>query len=203
MLGPEGVTRELVRRLRSAMPDRLVQLRTRYETTAAKLPDVELIEPDEVDILSLEKFPAIFVVPIDTTGRLDNRQTESTGAYDEYSFTYNMRIFVYARGVDYKSTSLLVKRYTLAARECLLAGKQLLDGVENLTVEPKTLRESYSQISQLGDSSKFIGGSFIDAQIVSEERIESTLQAHTIEIVPDVHVVTDSGKGLPEWNIDV
>lgn len=203
MLGSEGVTRELVRRLRTAMPARLVELRERYETDSRGLPDLALIEADEIDIKSLEKFPAIFVVPVDTSGRLDNRQTETTGSYDEYSFTYNMQLFVYARGDDYKSTSLRVKRYTLAARECLLAGKQLLSGAENLAIEPKTLRESYSQISKLGGASKFIGGAFIDVQVVSEERINSTLEAYVVELVPDVKVVTDTKSALPLWNAEV
>lgn len=203
MLGPEEVTRTVVRRLRTAMPDRLTMLRARYETTLAKLPDVALIEPDELDVLAINEFPAIFAVPLDTSGRLDNRQTEATGDYDEYSFTYNVRVFVYARGGDYKSTSLMTKRYTLAVRECLLAGKQLTTGDENLTIEPKTLRESYSQVSQLPDSQKYISGSYLDVQVVSEERIYSTLEPVEAEIVSDVHVVAGVNKALPDWNADV
>jgi hypothetical protein len=203
MLGPEEVTRTLVRRLRTAMPDRLTMLRARYDTTLAKLPDVAKIEPDELDVMTLEDFPAIFAVPLDTSGRLDNRQTETTGDYDEYSFTYNMRIFVYARSGDYKTTSLLTKRYTLAVRECLLAGKQLTEGDENLTIEPKTLRESYSQVSQLPDSKKYLSGAYLDVQIVSEERIYSTIEPVEAEIISDVHVVAGVNKALPDWNLDV
>jgi hypothetical protein len=203
MLGSEGVSRALVRRLRDAMPDRLDDLRTRYEATESALPDIALIDADEPAPQSIEKFPAIFVVPVDTTGRQDNRQTATTGSYDEYSFTYNVQIFVYARGDSKKITSLRVKRYVLAVRECLLAGKQLLSGVENLAVEPKTIREAYSQIGQLPEQKLFLGGSYIDVQIVSEERIVSTLAAYEVTIESDVKVVTDTGKGLPEWNIDV
>ncbi|QWY81919.1 hypothetical protein SEA_SICARIUS2_14 [Arthrobacter phage Sicarius2] len=203
MIGSEGVARALVRRLRDTLNPRLTELRIRYETTASALPDVALVDADEPDPISIEKFPAVFVVPVDTTGRQDNRQTAATGSYDEYSFTYNVQIYVYARGETKRSTSLRVKRYTLAVRECLLGGRQLLSGIESLSVEPKTIRESYSQVGQLPEQKDFIGGAYIDVQIVSEERIESTIGAYEVTIAPTVGVTTDTTKGLPAWNLDV
>ncbi|UGL61898.1 hypothetical protein SEA_EASTWEST_14 [Arthrobacter phage EastWest] len=203
MIGSEGVTRAIVRRLRADLPARLAELRTRYQADVDQLPAVKLIEPDEFDVLSVDQYPAIFVVPVDTTGRLDNRQLEATGAFDEYSFTYNMQVYIYARGDDFKSTSLQTKRYTLAVREVLLAHKTLLDGVENLAVEPRSLREAYSKLASVPDSSKFIGGAYIDVQIVSEERVSSLTQTGVEVTIEHDEAVTVKHEELPHWNQDV
>ncbi|ASR84693.1 hypothetical protein FDI26_gp12 [Arthrobacter phage Beans] len=200
MQGSEGVSRAVVRRMRAAMPDKLTELRTRYGATVAKLPDFVSIEADELDIMSLEEFPAMFVVPVNTSGRQDNRQTEATGTYDEYSFTYNLQIYVYARGDDYKSTSLRVKRYTLAAREVLLQQKVLLhEGGDSLTVEPRTISENYSAMGRSPEGNKFIAGAYIDVQIVAEERLQSVLEDVEAEVETDV-VVVPHYAGLPVWN---
>ncbi|ALY09342.1 hypothetical protein FDH48_gp12 [Arthrobacter phage Jawnski] len=182
------------------MPDKLAELRTRYGASVAKLPNFVAIESDELDIMSLEEFPAMFVVPVNTSGRQDNRQTEATGTYDEYSFTYNLQIYVYARGDDYKSTSLRVKRYTLAAREVLLQQKVLLhEGGDSLTVEPRTISENYSAMGRSPEGNKFIAGAYIDVQIVGEERLQSVLEDVEAEVETDV-VVVPHYSGLPVWN---
>ncbi|ALY09666.1 hypothetical protein SEA_JKERNS_13 [Arthrobacter phage JKerns] len=202
MLGSEAVTRALVRQLREMMPARLNMLRARYGATLTQLPDFALIEPDELDIMSLDEYPALFVVPVNTSGRQDNKQTDQSGTFDEYSFVYNVQVYIYARGDDYKSTSLRTKRYMLAARECLLARKSILEGVENLSIEPRTIQESYSAIGKVPDGNKFIGGGYIDVQIVSEERVESPLVDVEVEIEHETHVHMPKTP-LPEWNIDV
>ncbi|ASR78043.1 hypothetical protein SEA_TIMINATOR_13 [Arthrobacter phage Timinator] len=203
MLGSEEVTRALVTQLREMMPARLNELRARYGATATQLPDFALIEADELDVMSIETFPALFVVPVNTSGRQDNRQTDSNGQYDEYSFAYNMQVYVYARGDSYKSTSLRTKRYMLAARECLLARKQILQGEQNLSIEPRTIQESYSAVGKVPNGNQFLSGGYIDVQVISEERIETLLTDVEVEIVVDEPQATTSKSPLPEWNIDV
>lgn len=182
MLGAEGISRALYRRVRDVLPGRLALLRTRYGATLHQLPDVGALEPDEVDVASIEKFPLVFVNLPDTTGKLDARQTDMESGHDEYSYRYNVQLYAYVVGDDYRSTSLQIKRYVLALREAVLVDKAIhpFDADGNYAeIDPATMRESYSQVGN-GGSSKMIAGAFLDFQIVSHERLESVL--------PDIEV---------------
>lgn len=183
MLGAEGISRALFRRVRDAMPARLAMLRQRYGATVHQLPDVATLEPDELDVASIEKFPLVFVYLPDTTGKLDSRQTDMESGYDEYSYRYNVQLYAYVVGDDYRATSLQMKRYVLALRELMLADKQIApedEGGNYAEIDPSTVRESYSQVGQ-GGSKKLIAGAFLEFQIVSHERIESILPSTPID----------------------
>lgn len=192
MFGTEGITRGLFRRLRDDMPDRLALMRERYGASLAALPDPASLHPDEIDVLSIEKFPALMVYLPNTSGRLDNRQTDQDAGFDEYSMRYNAQIYIYVSAADHASTSLLIKRYTLAVRECLLTKKLLIpdtgDG-DTAAIDPRTIREDYSSIS-MSPSKKLIAASFVELQVVAHERLEAPDFDPSVPVLifPDVGV---------------
>lgn len=172
MLGAEGVTRGLHAHLTVSVPARLADLRTRLLATPADLPDLRKIYPDEVDILSIEKFPALVITTPDTDGKLTNRQTDLGATFEEYSYRYNIRLFVYVIAAESMATSRLIKRMTLGVREALLTTKILpVDDHDRAEIDPQTIKESYSEV----ESGKrgFIAASFIEFQVVSHEVLDA------------------------------
>jgi len=170
MLGVEGVTRAVFLNAAEHLGPRLAEFRTRYTTTAAELPDFAEIYPDEINTLSIEKFPALAVVIPATTGKLGNRQTDIDAAYEEYSYRYTVQLYAYAAGASTASTSKAIKRYTLAVREAFLAHKILpTPETDNAVVDPSTLRESYSELDK--KDNKYIAASVVQFEVVTHERL--------------------------------
>lgn len=168
MLGPEGVTRGVYLHAEANLPGRIGQLRERYEATAADLPDLERIYPNEVQTLSIERFPALAIVVANTTGQLGNRSTDIDASGEEYSYRYNVQLYSYAVADDEAATSLAILRYTLAVREAFLTDKILPVGQpHHAVIDPKTLIESYSELDRR--DSKFIAASMVQFEVVTHE----------------------------------
>lgn len=168
MLGSEGVTRGVYMHALTTLPGRLQQLRERYEVSAAKLPDFTEIFPDEVQQASIEKFPILAVVVTSTTGQLGNRATDVDAQGEEYSYRYNVQLYTYVLEDDESTTSLNLKRYTLAVREAFLADKILpVEQPHHASVDPRTLIESYSELDKRGN--RYIAASFVQFEVVTHE----------------------------------
>lgn len=168
MLGPEGVTRGVYMHALASLPGRLTQLRERYDTTAATLPDFAKIYPDEINTLSIERFPALAIVIPNTTGQLGNRATDVDASGEEYSYRYNIQLYSYAVDANEAATSLAIKRYTLAVREAFLADKILpVEDPHHATIDPRTLIESYSELDKRDNM--FIAASMVQFEVVSHE----------------------------------
>lgn len=165
MLGPEGVTRGVYMHALTSLPGRLELLRERYD---AQLLDFAEIYPDEVQAASIEKFPILAVVVTSTTGQLGNRATDVDATGEEYSYRYNVQLYSYVLEDDEATTSLNLKRYTLAVREAFLADKILpVEQPHHATVDPRTLIESYSELDRR--DSKFLAASFVQFEVVTHE----------------------------------
>lgn len=170
MLGPEGVTRGVTEQAKLTLPGKLSEFRTRYETTAATLPDFQTVYSDGVNALSIEKFPSLVVVIPSTTGKIDNRQTDIDSTFEEYSYRYTVRLFAYVLGDSEGATSLAVKRYTLAVREAFLAAKILpVDGDDYAVIDPQTVVESYSELAP--KDNRYIAASYVQFEVVTTERL--------------------------------
>ena len=168
MLGPEGVTRGVYSHAVANLPGRLELLRERYDVTAAALPDFHKLYPDEVQTASIEKFPILAVVVTSTTGQLGNRQTDVDATGEEYSYRYNVQLYSYVLEADEATTSLNLKRYTLAVREAFLADKILpVADPHHATVDPRTLIESYSELDRR--DAMFLAASFVQFEVVTHE----------------------------------
>jgi hypothetical protein len=172
MLGPEGVTRGVTQQAKATLPARLAEFRTRYATTAESLPDFREVYPDEINALSIEKYPALAVVIPSTvsTRSTQARQTDVGDSYEEYSYRYNVQLYSYAAGSTTAETSLAIKRYTLAVREAFLADKILpTPGMDDAQVDPATVTESYSELDKRDN--KFIAASVVQFEVVTHERL--------------------------------
>ena len=193
MLGPEGVTRAVYTHAETALPARLATLRTRYGASVDELPDMARIYPSEVQTLSIERFPALAVVVVDTTGQLGNRQTDVDATGEEYSYRYKVQLYSYAVDDDEATTSLNLLRYTLAVREAFLADKILpVDAPHNAVIDVRSLIESYSELDKR--DSKYIAASLVQFEVVTHEWLAApagyadpaTIELST-EAVPSQH----------------
>jgi hypothetical protein len=168
MLGPEGVTRAVSEHAKTILPGRLAEFRARY--TDPGLRDFAAVYSDEVNALSIEKFPALAVVIPRTTGKIGNRQTDIDATFEEYSYRYETRLYAYAVGDSAGATSLAIKRYTLAVREAFLAGKILpTPDTDEAVIDPVSLVESYSELDKT--ESQFIAASYVQFDVVTTERL--------------------------------
>lgn len=204
MIGPEGVTRSVVTRLQQRMGPKMAELRAKYSATVGELPDVQFISPDEFDPLSIEKFPAIMVFANRTTGRIDSRQTDVDIAYDEYSFAYEIKAYMYARGDTEGLTSRLTARLALGVREVLLEAKMFpVEDYDDGTLEldPTTLAENFTGAGRSMPSEKFIGSSELTVNIRSTERLNSVLEDTPVRVEPAVHVTGDARANIEWWKM--
>jgi hypothetical protein len=197
MLGPEGVTRGVYLHAEAALPGRLAMLRERYDVDAVQLPDFAAINPDEVQTASIERFPFLAVVVTNTTGQLGNRATDVDASGEEYSYRYNVQLYVYVLEDNEATTSMNLKRYTLAVREAFLADKILpVDDPHHAVIDPRTLIESYSELDRR--DAMFLAASFVQFEVVTHEWLGapgSFGEPATIEIgaeaVPSQHPYFD------------
>ena len=172
MLGPEGVTRAVYTNATEQLPARVAELRARYGASVAELPDFVKVYPDEINALSIERFPALAVVIPATVSTRSNsaRQTDIDAAYEEYSYRYNVQLYAYAMDSTTAATSRAIKRYTLAVREAFLASKVLpTPDTDRAEVDPGTIVESYSELDKRDN--KFIAASVVQFEVVTHERL--------------------------------
>ncbi|QGZ17115.1 hypothetical protein HYQ19_gp016 [Arthrobacter phage DrYang] len=171
MLGAEGVSRALVYRLQERMPEKLAELRNRLGVDGHELPDLTAIYPHEISIRAINAFPCASVVAYQTTGRVGNRQFESDSGYDEYSYRYKMRVFLWGMSNDHVATDLLRKRLALAAREVLLNDKIFHNQQDQYAeIDPQTLLESYSDVGSLAEN-QYLGGVYLELEVATQETL--------------------------------
>lgn len=172
MLGSEGVARAIVARLDERLPSKVEELRARLGVGDYDLPAVQENYPTEIDLYAIGEFPVTATTQVDTTGRLGNRQTELGGEFNEYSYRYRMRVYVWGAHDGTVKTDLLRKRLALAVRETLLERRILWDeGGNYVEVDPDTVRESYSDVGAL-ETGAIIAGAYIEMECPSYERLD-------------------------------
>lgn len=187
MLGPEGVSRAVVNRFAAALPAKIARSRTRHGASEAELPDIQKIYPVEQDLASIEEFPCIFIVEVDTDGKISNEQLDIDAFYDSYKFRYKMRAFVWVIGEDANYVAVAIQRYILALREIMLGNKILHQGDGNYAeLDPNTIRESIGDLLQ--DESTRLGMAYLEFDVVTQEAVSSYL--------------SDVDIGTPDFKID-
>jgi len=178
MLGAEGVSAAIVKKLETSLPAKITEMRARYGVPAAVLPMPASLYSTEMDVLSIDKYPALIVTTVDTTGKIGNRQFAGTDEVDVYQYKYRMRVFIYVTGKDHGDTDLLRKRYALAAREVLLTNLILVNaGGQYAILEPNTVKESYSDVAT-NQAQLLFAGVYVEFEVTTAE----TLAAYPIPI---------------------
>lgn len=172
MLGPEGIARGVVAGLYARMPYTMQAMRERLGLSLYELPDMTAIYPTEIVIAAVNNFPVASVVEFDTSGRLGNRVMDGDGVFDEYSYKYRMRVFLWCMSDDHVATDLQRKRLALAAREALLLDKIVCPetAAGSAQLDPQTLKESFSDIGER-DANQLIGGVYLEFEVTSQERL--------------------------------
>lgn len=173
MLGVEGVTRLLLGRLYERLPAEVAVVREDAGATLADLPDVEAMRPYVPDVATIEQWPSVYVTFVETnpavgsSGRLERSSPEA----DHYQYRYRNRAYVFARGETQAQTDLRLKRYLLALRQALIRHKQLTefetDG-PHARIE-STLRETMSDVGLDPTSNRYIGGAYIEVDVITTE----------------------------------
>lgn len=145
MYGHEGASRDLTRRMKSRLPARLASIRIEKTATVEQLPNPGLVRPHFVPDLDLTDYPAICITELDTpSGLTGSRGITSDMQYDQYTYRYPFRIWVYIMGKTYGDTELLLKRYLTAVRESLLEDRVLADTDEaSVIIDASTIVEAF------------------------------------------------------------
>lgn len=178
MLGPEGITRLLVGRLHERLPLELAAVRESVGATESDLPDFQALQPYVPDIATIEDWPAVFVTYIETNPSVggSSRLLTSGPEADSYQYRYRNRVYVFARGVNAAETDLRIKRYALAVRQSLIRHKSLTSlegqGGSHARIE-SDIREAMSDVGLDPTSKRFIGGGYVQVDVVANETLEA------------------------------
>lgn len=177
MQGPEYTAARAAAWLRTRIPVQLRRLEDRLDLDAGSLADPAQVLDHERGPLGVEDWPSVFVLPLRLEG-LDLVENQPDGS-ELYRAAYSVRVLAWVRADDYATTDTLRKRYALAIREALLERKTLkLNGVTyagdphaDLTVDPRTIREDYSDVL-VDDARRTIAGVDVTVTIRVLERVD-------------------------------
>lgn len=151
MLGPEGACQSLAAALSAALPNKMAELITRYQVTAAN----ELDGLTDPIVLSSEPpntgqpwaaFPVVFVLELNTAPMIPTEQDDN-GTW--YNVPYKLALTGYGRGYGFDDARRNTRRLILALRELVLAYPQIqVDAVgQTITLDRGSLVEQYGNIA--------------------------------------------------------
>lgn len=191
MLGVEGVTRLLLGRLHERLPKEIAVVREDAGATLSDLPDMQEMRPYVPDVRTIEQWPSVFVTFVESNPVLGSGRLEgSTPDADHYRYRYRNRAYVFARGDTHPQTDLRLKRYLLALRQALIRHKQLTEFESpgpHARIE-STLRETMSDVGLDPNSKRYIGGAYIECDVIATEgigpHVGPTGEAETVAVHP-------------------
>lgn len=163
MKGIEDAALAVTDRVTSTMPTRIAELRTRLSDPT--LPDLITVAPFDQSTLSMDKWPAVLVVPGTT---LTMARTDTDGVVEEWTVRYRLRAFVYVRGHDQARTAQIRYRLTLALREVLMLSRKF----DGFSVVESTLRESFSDVETPPAGADTIAAAYIEFDLDSREELQ-------------------------------
>jgi hypothetical protein len=197
MYGPEDLGRRAVDWLYGRIPARLRIIEARLDQQDPEHAPHQLADPAQVldherGPIGLEDWPSVFVLPQELTATQLVDVHQNGG--EEYLNTYRVQVLAWVRADSYESTSRLRLRYALAIREALLERKSLKLGAgltagdphHDLTVDPSSIRESYSPL--IDDEGRTIAGVTVTVSITARELLEPPPALGVVEdTAVDVH----------------
>ena len=187
MYGHEMVSRDLTRRLKARLPERLNSIRLQRQATLLALPDPHKVLPYFLPDIDIDGYPTVCVTELDTPNGITGAQEIRRGTrFDSYVYRYPFRIWVYLRSVDYGITELMLKRYLLAVREVILEDLVLTDNDEAYVVfEPDTLSENFDSPME-DERRQVLGVGFIGVVLESVEIINLAREDPRAQLPLDV-----------------
>lgn len=186
MIGPEGAASAARAWLTARIPARLRVLEERYSLPGGALADPAQVLDHEIGPLGLEKWPAVFVLPLRQDGmRLVDVREDSS---EVYRVVYAINVLAWVRADSYATTDQLRKRYALAIREALLERKSLDPDTDETVVDPTSIREDYSDV--MTDAAKrTIAGVSVTVNLIVTEVLEPVVPAYGVAADVDVDTV--------------
>lgn len=171
MYGHEGVTRDLLARVRERTPAWLGDIRYRAGLSTGQLLPPVSVTPYFVPQYDLDDYPAISITELDTpTGLTGSRGVTADASYNVYVYNYPFRIFIYVQGHDYGDTELQLKRYLTAVRSALLEDVVLTANDQaHVTIQTESLTEAFYAPDE--SANQILGAGFVGVILRSEETI--------------------------------
>lgn len=171
MEGPEGAVTAIVGVLRTGLPGKLAEFRTRYGVTDGSLEDVTRFLTHEPVDIAVDRPPMVVVAEQESDtvdGPLKIATDGSGGAV--YLYRYRVAVYAWARGTSFDTTTLARQRYGLAVREVLL-GKPGLGNPDpgTLVLDPATIIETYSGAVVSEGSREVIAATALVCEYLAQE----------------------------------
>ncbi|MGQ3384533.1 hypothetical protein [Glutamicibacter sp. TV12E] len=174
MIGHEVITATLTETLNERVPA-IMQRRMAGEAPALSvdIPKPEHIYPHPIPTQSIEGYPYLAVEEMNTGPRFTTQKVGGTGAVEVFETRYVFRVWCLVRGSDYSSTSYRQKYLATCLRAALLTRRCFLDvGEEQIKLDPQTFVESFSDVANDEENSKFIAGHYAEFELLVTETTE-------------------------------
>lgn len=175
MIGHEGVVRGIVKLLKAKLPGVIHELEKDLKLRAGTISQIaaDSIHPSWVDVVAKGKFPALMILQDDSETRNTGRQVGSSGEWDEYEWTYPIRMILHNVGAGAGETELERKRLMLAIRIVLLRHRGLITGdQEDAVIQAESLREMFNG-GAIGEHEKLLLESTIQFNVRTNEIVTS------------------------------
>lgn len=211
MHGPEDTARRVTAWLTARIPAQLRIIEARLDVQRPdedhhSLPDPTQVLDHERGPIGLEDWPSVFVLPQELTA--SQLVDVLDGGAEEYLNTYRVQVLAWVRADSYASTSALRLRYALAIREALLERKSLTlpsgtvvgDPDWTLSVDPRSLRESYSPL--IDDEGRTIAGVTTNVAVTVRELVDPFPAPYGALTGVDVTGVVNDTAALPHPALD-
>lgn len=174
MIGHEVITATLTETLIERVP---AIMQRRMAAQAPELPvDIprpEHVYPHPIPTQSIEGYPYLAVEELNTGPRFTTQKVGTRGAIEVFETRYVFRIWCFVRGSDFSSTSYRQKYLATCLRAALLTRRCLFDvGEEQIVLDPQTFVESFSEVGNDEDSSKFLAGHYAEFELLVTETTE-------------------------------
>jgi hypothetical protein len=175
MDGPWQAKQFVTKYLAEDLPSRMIRYRNHWQLDDERLPTPELFLGYEP--IGLDQWPTITTIQMNTPS-LERIDYVNYSADPVYRVTYNLRTYVWVRGVGPEQTTEMRDRLTTVVRSALLDHPSMIRSQEawfpSINVEVRlnetTMKEEYSDLSYAkGD--RVIAGAFIAYEFALNETI--------------------------------
>lgn len=147
MIGHEGIVRALTKLFRAKLPGVLREIERELEINTGSIPNFPdgSIYPHWADVVAKGRFPSLMILQDDSETRNTGRQVSSAAEWDEYEWTYPIRMVLHNVGAGEGETELERKRLMMALRIVLLRYRGLIMGdTEDGQILGESVREIFT-----------------------------------------------------------
>jgi hypothetical protein len=175
MDGPWQAKEFVTNYLQIDLPVRVIEYRNRWQLDSARLPTPEAYFAHEP--IGLDIWPSIITVQINTAS-IERTDYVNSTTDPNYRVTYNMRTYVWVRGIGPDETTENRDRLTTVVRSALLDHPAMVRAEDRwfpsisaeALLDESTMREEYSDLTY-GKGDRVIAGAYIAYEFTLNEVI--------------------------------